>query len=101
MATLELPVVLLKSAPPPLAVLASPVLFVSALSPVPVFSVAGCVGMQRMKTECRVAKAGCETEERIFAFSRGVVGIASVRCWQDRPGRRGKRKAGERERYEK
>ena len=53
------------------------VLLKSALTPLAVLSLAGCVVIERCKTGGRVVAAGCEAEERVIALSG--VGWDSLR----------------------
>src|SRR6266851_2584547 len=61
---------------------------------------AACVVIERIGAQCSVLGAACEAKERIGTFGGVVAGIASVRWWINRSGRRRKRKPGEGERDE-
>ena len=58
---------------------------------------AACVVIERIGAQCGVLRAAREAKERISTFGGVVAGIASVRWWVNRSGRRRKRKAGEHE----
>lgn len=49
---------------------------------------AGSITIERIKTNGCIFEAGGETEKRIVTLSGVLVRIASVRCWENRPGRR-------------
>ena len=78
LAVLRPPVVLLKSAPAPVAVFWSAVFRRRAPAPTPVLKAAGGDCLVSEKPTCCVVTASGETEERALSFGRVAARIAAV-----------------------
>jgi hypothetical protein len=107
-AVFELPLVLLERATYPLAVLAPPVVLLkSACEPVAVLLTPLVLRKSARNPAAALLlpvvswKSAGEALECVLTLGRVGVGIASVRCWANRLHDRRKRKAAERERNEK